>query len=242
MLPRLMILAGLVGLGALASAQMMCPPPPRTISVTTTTQRMVAPDLAFAVVAVETQANTVAAATAANNTAATKVIAAIRGLNIPNLTVRTLAFDVQPVYEQLPPQGQPRTPRIVGYRVVNRVQARIPDTDADRLATNVGRVLDAALAAGANRVDQVSFDLQDEQRALREVLADAARGARETATVLATASGVVLGPLQSLSTSPAYQPYFAQARAADLAATPGVPIVAGMLTISATVTASYLIQ
>lgn len=242
MLPRLLMLSiALAGFAGLAAAQMM-PPPQRTITVTATAQRQVTPDLAYAVLAVETQANSVAAATTANNTAANKVIAAIRALNIPNLTIRTLGFDVQPIYEQ-PKPGVSTPPRLTGYRVTNRVQARIPDADAERLSTNTGHVLDAALNAGANRVDQVTFDLQDPQHALREVLADATRNAHETVSAMAAAAGVTLGPLQSLSSQPVYvTEQLGLARAADMASAPEVPIMAGLIPISATVTAVYLIQ
>jgi len=91
-------------------------------------------------------------------------------------------------------------------------------------------------------VDQVTFDLQDPLRMQREIAADAVRNARETAMALAAAAGVQLGPLQTLSIAPVYRPLMAQARAADLAAAPGVPIVAGPLTFTATVSAVYLIQ
>ncbi len=242
MLPRLLLLTmTVIGLTAAAAAQMMMHPPQRTITVSAGAQRQVAPDLALAIVAVETQANTVAAAAAANNTTATRVIAAIRGLNIPNLMVRTITFDVQPMYET-PKPGSTTPPRITAYRVVNRVQARIPDADAERLAGNVSKVLDAALNAGANRVDQVTFGLQDEQRALRDVIADATRSARDTAAAIAAAAGVTLGPLQSVTTTPSYQPLYSQARGSDMAMAASVPIVAGELTLTANVTVVYVIQ
>ncbi|HOF88517.1 MAG TPA: SIMPL domain-containing protein, partial [Armatimonadota bacterium] len=116
----ILLLLACVGLTAGAPAQtMMHVPPPRTISVTGTAERQVPPDLAFAAVAVETQARTVAEAAAQNTAAARRIIDAIQALNLPNLTVRTLTFDVQPVYEQQRP-GVTTPPRITGYRVINR--------------------------------------------------------------------------------------------------------------------------
>lgn len=242
MLPRLMLLTTVVvGFAALAAAQYAPLIQQRSITVTATADAMVAPDLALAAVAVETQAPTVAAATAQNNTASNAVIAAIRALNIPALTIRTLSFDVQPVYET-PKPNQTQPLRIVAYRVVNRIQARIPDTDTDRLSANTGRVFDAALGAGANRVDSLAFDLQDSRRALRAVLEQAARDAHDIANTLATASDVKLGSLQTITTQPIYRPVIAMARNAEMAAAPSVPIVAGQIPISATVTAVYAIQ
>jgi uncharacterized protein YggE len=241
---RMWIVVSLLGLlGAVGRAQApvtpVCPPT-RTITVTGVAQRQVLPDVALVIVAVETQAETVARAVEANNTAANRVMEAVRRLNIANLTIRTLGFDVEPIYEQPGTQPVNRPLRIVGYRVVNRVEARIPEPGGGRLSESVGRVLDAALGAGANRVDQVLFQLVDNRPVTREVLAEAARDARETAAAMAAAAGVTLGPLQMLMAAPVYQPPMPMAF--SRADTASVPIVAGPLTIQATVNAVYEIR
>jgi len=231
-----LIAGGMVG----ALAQMM-PPPQRTISVTGTAQIQATPNLALVVVAVQTQAETLSKAVNANNTAANKVLQAIENLKIPNLTVRTLDFNVQPIYQQPPPNTQVTTPpKIIGYQVVNRLEARIPAATSEALSAAVSRVVDAALNAGANRVDSVDFTLQDMTAANNEALAQATRNAQSTARTLATAAGVRLGSLQTLSAQPFYQPGPVYAARSMEAAAP--PIVAGQLTIQATVNAVYLIQ
>ncbi len=230
--------------GSAQTATPLVPPPPRTIAVNGVAQRMVSPDTGIVVLAVVTQGATVAAAAGENNTLATRVMQAIDRLTIPRLTLRTLGFDVQPMYEQRPPNSTAATPpRIVGYQVTNRLQAHIPDTDTARLSTNVGRVIDAALAAGANRTDQVSFTLENTTAINRELLAEATHNARDTAVVLAKAAGVTIRRLLSLSATPyVSQPPSPVMYARAEAAAPGMPIQAGELTVQAQVYAVYEIQ
>jgi uncharacterized protein YggE len=233
----MIFLAMALGVMALAQTTM-----PRTLSVTGTAERMVAPDLAYVTLAVQTQADTAAKAVQANNTLANLVMNAIRGLNIPGLTVRTLNFSVSPIYETLPPNTPVTRPlRIVGYTVMNQVEARLPEANSEQLSNNVSRVLDAALNAGANRVDNVRFDLQNPQQALNLVMADATRNARATADAMAAAAGVTLGPLQTLSSQPYYRPEPLMAARAQVSGA-SVPIEAGLLTLSGTVTAVWAIR
>lgn len=243
MIRRLMILSGALGLAALVGYAQVTPPtptpPPRTIYVTGTAERMVSPDTGIAVVAIQTRAETVSRAVQQNNTIATRVRDAITRLNIARLTIRTLGFDVQPVYEQRPPTST-TPPRIVAYQVINRLEVRITNTNPEQLADAVSRVLDAALTAGANRVDEVRFTLEDERPVMRELVAEAMNDARSTAMVIAAAANVQLGTPLSISVTPYYQPpqplYAARAAQADAAS---VPIEAGLLLVRATVSVTY---
>ena len=192
----------------------------------------------------QTQAEIVATAVADNSRLAAAVSTAVRALHIPTLTVRTLSFDVTPIYEQFPSTPPPtRPPHIVGYQVTDSLAVRLTNADPARLAADTGHVLDAALAAGANRIDEVRFGLADSNPALRLTLADATRDARMTAHTLAAAAGVNLGPLLTLNATPyleAPRPLMARAAEAENAA--GVPLIAGPLTVRATVNAVYAIK
>jgi len=234
-----LIVAGM--LGALAQAAVTPTPPPRTLTVTGTAQVQATPNLALVVAAVQTQAETLSATVEANNTAANKVMQAINDLKVPRLTVRTLDFNVQPIYQQFPPNTPVTTPpKIIGYQVINRLEVRIPTATSEQLSSAVSRVVDAALTAGANRVDSIQFTLEDMTAANNQALTQATRNAKSTAQAMAAAAGVQLGPLQTLSAQPLYQPVPYLARADMAAAVP--PIVAGQLTIQATVTAVYTMK
>ncbi|MHB9110023.1 MAG: SIMPL domain-containing protein [Armatimonadota bacterium] len=236
-----LVVAGM--LGALAqTSTVTVSPPQRTITVTGTAQIQATPTLALVVVAVQTQAETVAAAVAANNAAANRVVQAINNLRIPRLTVRTIDFNVQPIYEQRPPNVPPPAtpPRITGYQVINRLEARIPGASSEALSSAVSRVIEAALNAGANRVDSIQFTLEDITAANNRALAEAVGNARSTARAVAQAAGVQIAALQSLTTQPFFQPMPYLARA-EMAVS-GPPIIAGQLTIQASVTAVYTIR
>jgi len=241
---RFLALSALVlGGVAAALAQATVTPPPRTITVTGTAQVQATPDLALVVVAVQTQAETLTAAVEANNTAANRVVQAINNLRITRLTVRTIDFNVSPIYEQIPPNPPPMMtspPRIIGYQVINRLEARIPGGTSAALSSAVSRVIDAALNAGANRVDSIQFTLDDMTTANNQALAQAVNNARSTARAVAIAAGVQIVALQSLTTQPFYQPVSYLARAELASSAP--PIIAGQLTIQATVTAVYTIR
>ncbi|HEX2951298.1 MAG TPA: SIMPL domain-containing protein [Armatimonadota bacterium] len=241
---RFLLLIILTGVFTAAlMAQQRTNPPVRTITVTGTAERMANPDLGVVTLAVQTQADTVSTAVSQNNTLTGRVTDAIRALNIRGVTMRTLGFDVQPIYEQ-PTANRPveRPLRIIAYQVVNRLEVRIPEANPDRLSENISKVLSAGLAAGANRVDNVSFMLVNDLPVLREALAEATRNAHGTAAAMADAAGVHLGQLMSLSSSPIYRqpptPLMARAETAANA----VPIVAGPFTIDVTVSAVYEIQ
>lgn len=245
----LRLLALLTAVGALmmaVEAQTPLPvtttPPPRTITVNGSAQQMVSPDLAFVTLAIQTQGKTLSDASGSNATIANRVIQAINALKIPRLTIRTLDYNVEPIYQQPAPNQPVITPLpIIGYQVINRLEVRIPETNTAALSSAVSKVADAAVTAGANRVDSIQFTLQDMNAAVKGPLADATRNARALADTMAKAAGVQIVRVLSLSFSqynPQPGPIFA--RAADSAMAP--PIIAGPLTISATVNAVYEIK
>jgi uncharacterized protein len=90
-------------------------------------------------------------------------------------------------------------PQIAGYRAVNMVQVTVDTVSA------MGRIIDTAIASGANRVANISFRLRDPHAAHLEALAIAMRNARREAEAVAEAAGERLGPALNISTG-GYQP------------------------------------
>ncbi len=241
---RLSFLLLLTALLPLAIAAQRTPTSSRTITVTGTAERRVPADLGVTVLAIQTQADNVSSAGQQNNSLTTSVMTALYKLKIPNLTMRTTGFDVTPIYQE-PVSGQPASspPKIIGHQVVNRLEVRVPDANPARLATEVGHVLDTALAEGANRIDSVNFTLRDDQPVLRQVLADATRNAALTAATVAAAANVKLGPLLTLNVGPSnLSPAPPLYMRATLSPTTAVPVEPGEVTVSATVNAVYEIR
>jgi uncharacterized protein YggE len=129
------------------------------------------------------------------------------------------------------PQGG--KPEIVGYTASNTV--RIKSSRLDQ----VGRLIDAAMQAGANNVNRLVFTLKDEQAAQLEALRTASAKAKEKAEAIAASLGLKVVKISSITEGErAIQPVFRQAMAARgeaLAAAP-TPVEPGTVQIRSTVT------
>jgi uncharacterized protein YggE len=193
----------------------------------------VQPDRARLSFAVETEAEDARGAAARNAELMEAVLAALRGAAGPGLTLETSGYNVIPVYEQRRPDG-PRTPRIVGYRVVNQVSAVTDELDG------VGDLLDAGLGAGSNRISGLSFFVSDSSDARDEAYARAVADALRQARAMAAALGVELGPVEEVrgNSSPGQpRPMGDVMMAAEAAAR--TPVEAGSTTVTASVTIRF---
>lgn len=209
---------------------------PRRVTVTATAQVERTPERAIALLAVESQAETARAASQQNAASMEAVIAALRGLGIEGANVRTVSYQLNPVY--IPAQRGETGPRISGYRAVNMVQVRV-----DSLA-RLGGVIDASIEAGANRVANLHFELRDEEAARLEAVEEAVRKAGREAAAVAAAAGQRLGPPLDIQTSthiPMPGPMYD--RVAVMAeAQASTPVEAGTISIQASVTISYRLE
>jgi uncharacterized protein len=204
------------------------------IRVSATGEARGEPDEAWVDLGVETQAPTARAAAEANAAAMQRVIDALVRAGVPRSQVETQGYSVSPEYEG-DPEG--REPRLRGYRVSNVASAHTLQV------ASVGALLDAGLAAGANRVNGVRFGVRDADALRTRAVQDAVRRGRAEAQTLATALGVALGPILEASTAFApVRPYpVVMARQMEMAAAAPTPINPGEQTISATVTLTFRI-
>lgn len=215
------------------------PEPPRvaqgTIEVSGNGQVQAAPDMATVEIAIETSAPTAADAAGANGALARKVREAIKAKLGDKGTMWTGGYSLFPDYNQQP--NEPK-PTIVGYRAENSITVQTGRLDV------VGPVIDAAIAAGANRVNSLSYSLRDDSGARSDAIAKAARDAQAQAQALASALGVKLGKVIKASTESEIRPIplMASARFSAMAAAAPTPIQAGQVTVPATVSLTYAIQ
>lgn len=226
------VLAAAVMLAAsAATAQEVVMQGIRGIEVSGTGEVSVAPDQATLNFAVETNAPTSQEAARENAQVMERVIAALVAQGIAREAIETRNFSVYPVYEQVRENTEPQ---VREYRVTNQVTL-----DTQDLA-QVGALIDAALEAGANRVEGLSFGLRDSQAAEAEALRDAVNRARASAEAMAGALGVPLGRLvhASTATNP-IRPmvgYGAQMRSEAVSFDMAPPIQPGEQTVRASVT------
>nr|WP_314808311.1 SIMPL domain-containing protein [uncultured Selenomonas sp.] len=194
----------------------------------------IAPDMAEVTLGVVTEAKDAARAHADNAAQAARVQNAVKALGIAERDIQTTRYDFEPVYD-VKDNGRSVT---TGYTVTNAVVVKV------RNLANVGKVIDAALANGANRVDSLEFSASDPSAAKSAALADAARDARSKADAVARALGVrivrvlnVYADAQS-HTPRNYMPMMMAKEAYDAA----TPIAAGELSYEASVNISYVIE
>jgi uncharacterized protein YggE len=224
----------LVLIPALASAQ---PAPQSTpvpsIDVTGTAEVRAAPDRATLDIAVETHAATAAQAASENATLAQKIAAALKAKLGDSGRIQTGSYNLMPDYRQ---KAGEVSPEIIGYRAVNTVT--VETTALDR----VGPLIDAAIGAGANRIDSVSFTLRDESGPRNEAIAKAAADAVGQARALAQALGVKLKRVLHATTNAEPRPIRFMGMGARMAAAAPpepTPISPGQITIPASVSLTY---
>jgi uncharacterized protein YggE len=213
-------------------------PPPRTLAVTGEGEVKATPDLAVVSFAVETTAPAAGAAVAENARKSSQLADELKQQLGTSGKVSTTRYSLDPIYEQRERGSTPAPPRITGY--VARNQVRIETHAID----TVGKLIDAAAKAGANRVDGLEFTLEQRDQAQSDALQRAGQDARRQAEAAAAAIGVTLGRVLTASANAAPAPvpraYPRLAMAAEMSAP--TPVEAGDVTVSATMQVTYEIQ
>ena len=111
--------------------------------------------------------------------------------------------------------------------------------------TKTGNILDASIAAGANNIYGISFDVQDREAATSSGRDQAMADAQTQAEQLAKAAGATLGAVQSIqyySNSPSQIYYDTKAVPAGIGGGASVPISTGQLTLTVSVNVTYAIK
>ena len=194
----------------------------------------IAPDMAEITLGVITEAKDAAKAHSDNAAQAARVQAAIKALGVAERDIQTTRYDFSPIYD-VKDNGRSVT---TGYTVTNAIVVKV------RNLANVGTVIDAALANGANRVDSLEFSASDPSAAKDAALADAARDARSKADAVARALGVRTVRILNVyadAQSPAPRNFMPMMMAKE-AYDAGTPISAGELSFEASVNISYVIE
>lgn len=216
----------------IAAAQSQEAPEPGWIQVDGNASVDVTPDRASVSFAVETRATAAADASQSNADAMDAVLQALRAAELTGLELETFGYSLRPEYARTDDQ---RTREIVAYTALNNVRATISDVDL------VGRVIDTAIGAGANRVGGISFFASDTRDAESEAMAQAVRVATAEARVIAETLGHELGP--PLEVDGGAQPPRPVRRTEPMMATAAqaepTPIEAGDQTVTATVSIRF---
>ena len=205
---------------------------PRTINVTGNAQVILAPDIAYISIGVHTEAPTAKEAVDSSNTQTQAVIDAIKGQGVDAKDIQTTNFSV---YQQIKtgPNGENQGTYFV---TDNTVYVTMRDL------SKIGNILDASVAAGANNIYGITFDVNDKEKATQDGRDKAMADALAQADQLAKAAGATVGPVQSItyySSTPSPIYYDTKAVAAGVGGGGSVPISSGQLTLTVTVNVIY---
>ncbi len=162
----------------------------RHIEVSGEAHVRVEPDMATVVFAVVSSGDDAAEVRRDNEERSARALDTVRALGISESRIRMHSLRLRPVREW---DSSSREYRDRGYEAVREVHVEVHDLGI--LAELVASVFEA----GANRLDRVSYDLRDRSEAADEALRAAVEDAERKAHVIATALGVEVGRVHSVS-------------------------------------------
>ncbi|REK62049.1 MAG: SIMPL domain-containing protein [Cohnella sp.] len=209
---------------------------PNTVTVEAQGSVKVEPDVAYVNVAVETRGQSAKEAQQAN---ADKFAAVEKTLYetyaIDKKDVQTTNFNVYPEYNYTEKDGQV----LKGYVALHQVQITY------RKLSEIGKLLDALAASGANRMDGVTFGTEKREQYELDALKKAMANASAKASVLASSGNrqlggvihIVQGDAAPIPVAQASTMKEAKMMASDSAASSSVQ--SGQIEITANVTVQY---
>ena len=149
-------------------------PSEQTISVTGSATSSSSPDTLVVILGVESEAKTANESLSKNSKSLNSVISSLSNSGISKDSIQTSNFTIYPLYEWSDVKDEQI---LIGYRVSNILSIQTDKIDS------AGDIIDSAVSSGANRVDNVSFQLSDDrlQKISDDLIADAINDAKQKA-------------------------------------------------------------
>lgn len=157
---------------------------PETITVAGKSGMEATPDVAKVSLGVSSRAATPSIAREENTAAINATLAALAEMGIEEKDIQTTNMNMWNNYDS--------NGNLTGYRMSTDLTVYVRDI------TKAGDVVDAAIAAGANELNGVSYLLSNEDEMYNTALADAIALARTKAEVLAEAAGKTVGQVKKV--------------------------------------------
>lgn len=197
-----------------------------TITVTGSASVTLKADYARISVGVSSKAATVEQAANENNAAIFAVIEALKEAGVAEEDIATSNYSVYAEYDYASFGGQ----KLTGYNVTNQLTVIIRDME------HIGATLDKATAVGANNIYNIEFLSTKADEAQDEATVYAVQDAMRRAKLLASAAGLNLGGIKSISDTVASYGIVTRSYASKLDAVAGNSILPDDTSVSASVT------
>ncbi|MFB3765041.1 MAG: SIMPL domain-containing protein [Methanotrichaceae archaeon] len=195
-----------------------------------------APDQAIIILGVETRNISASVAATQNAELMNKTINALlaTGINKSDIQTSTYSLSIPAPNDQLAAVQTGNTTKPPEFVATNQVTVMTNNT------SGLGKILDAAIAAGSNNVQSINFQLRDPKPQMDRALALAIADAQRKAQVIAKAAGVKIGRVLEISGGYSYA---APAARYDLvsAAAP-TPVLPGQMEVTASISMTYEIS
>lgn len=209
-----------------------------TLTVTGIGEVSYEPDKIKISLGVTTEGTTAEEATSKNAEIFAALLENLEAEGITRDSIETVWYRIYPVY------SYPResAPILVGYRTEHQILVTVTAGDISELGAKAGKVIDAAVSAGANQLYNIQFTTSDERlEQLRdEALGKAILDASSKAKIMADALEISLVGVQHVSEGGGYYPPPIREYSAEGAKVP-TELLPGTLTLTASVNVVYLI-
>ena len=152
-------------------------PSEQTISVTGSAVSSSSPDTLVVILGVESEAKTANESLSKNSNSLNSVISSLSNSGISKDSIQTSNFTIYPLYDSIKDSNGNYQQILIGYRVSNILSIQTDKIDS------AGDIIDSAVSSGANRVDNVSFQLSDDrlQKISDDLIAVAINDAKQKA-------------------------------------------------------------
>jgi hypothetical protein len=211
----------------------------RTLTVSAVGTVTLAPDIAYVFIGVQTDNADIGQAVSSNNTLAQAVVAALQNNGVDAKDIQTSNFSVYTNQNFDKLTGQQISG--VSFTVNNTVSVTVRDLG------KLGSLLDAAIKAGANNINSVSFDVADKTAAMAQARQKAMDGAKSLGAEIAKTASLNLGAIQTISygengVTPFYGYGMGGGGNVAAPAAQAAPISPGQIQLTATVTVTYFVK
>ncbi len=172
------------------------------------------PDIAQLRIGVVTHHASASRALSMNKEAMSKLLKALQEHGVSKRDLQTSSLTLSPQYHH---GTRGRIPDISGYNATNLLQVKVRKLDT------IGALLDNAVRTGVNRIEGVTFSVDDPATLKDKARRDAVTDARHKATLYAEAADVKLGKVLAVQEMPGAVPFPKQMSAVALTSTPVEP-------------------
>lgn len=186
----------------------------------------VIPDTAIINIGVVTEGSNLQEVQQENAATTTKVVNSLLSFNIPRENIQTSFYNIEPRYDY-----KDGAQIFTGYRVTNMLTVKVKNLN------DIGAIIDSTVKSGANRIDNITFTVENPSAFYNEALRLAVKNAEGKALTIANTLKVQLikTPIKVTEESPIVPiNEYSMVKASS-----ETPVLPGQITITAKITAIY---